>query len=111
MPVQQPHVPVIIGGAKGKIYERIATVGDGWFAPVGDPAELGEVTWRTEVGVQEGRAQLLGDRDHAMWQPQTGLDTIASCAKTRRRARDDVRDPADTADAIKRLGDEVIAKL
>ena len=29
VPVQKPHVPVIIGGAKGKIYERIATVGDG----------------------------------------------------------------------------------
>jgi len=39
LPVQNPF-PVVIGGAKGKIYERIARYGNGWFAPLGDPTEL-----------------------------------------------------------------------
>jgi probable F420-dependent oxidoreductase len=39
IPKQSP-LPVIMGGIKGKIHERIATLGDGWYAPVSDPAEL-----------------------------------------------------------------------
>ncbi len=40
VPVQKPHVPVIIGGNKGRIFERIAQHGDGWFAPSSSAAEL-----------------------------------------------------------------------
>jgi probable F420-dependent oxidoreductase len=112
IPVQRPHVPVIIGGAKGKIYERIATVGDGWFAPAGDPAELSK-----SLGDLKTVCKRLG-RNYseieitAMWQPQTGLDTI-------RKLRDIgvarvvtfAMAAGDPTDAIKRLGDEVIAKL
>ena len=29
-----------MGGIKGKIFERIAKYGNGWYAPAGDPAEL-----------------------------------------------------------------------
>ncbi|XOV88417.1 MAG: LLM class F420-dependent oxidoreductase [Pseudomonadota bacterium] len=39
LPVQNP-MPVVIGGIKGKIHERIARHGNGWFAPTSDPAEL-----------------------------------------------------------------------
>lgn len=39
LPVQSPF-PVVMGGIKGKIHERIAKYGDGWFAPTADPAEL-----------------------------------------------------------------------
>lgn len=40
LPLQRPHPPVIIGGGKGKIYERIAKHGDGWFAVARSPEEL-----------------------------------------------------------------------
>ncbi len=40
LPVQKPHVPIVIGGSKGKIYERIARHGDGWYAPTASPEEL-----------------------------------------------------------------------
>jgi probable F420-dependent oxidoreductase len=40
LPVQRPGVPVIIGGNKGRIYERIARFGDGWFAPSSSAADL-----------------------------------------------------------------------
>ena len=29
-----------MGGVKGKIFERTAQLGNGWFAPTGDPKEL-----------------------------------------------------------------------
>lgn len=29
----KPSVPIVIGGAKGKAFERIAKYGDGWYAP------------------------------------------------------------------------------
>lgn len=44
LPVQQsggsPAVPVVIGGTKGKAFERIAKHGDGWFAPVANVNQL-----------------------------------------------------------------------
>lgn len=39
VPVQKP-LPVIMGGDKGKIFERTAKYGDGWFAPAGTPGAL-----------------------------------------------------------------------
>ena len=38
-PIQNPF-PVVMGGVKGKIFERTAKLGNGWFAPTGDPVEL-----------------------------------------------------------------------
>ncbi len=112
VPVQRPHVPVIIGGAKGKIYERIATVGDGWFAPAGDPAELSKSLDELKTVCKRLGRNYAEIEITAMWQPQTGLDTI-------RKLRDIgvarvvtfAMAAGDPTDAIKRLGDEVIAKL
>lgn len=39
LPVQNP-LPLVMGGVKGKIFERIAKYGNGWYAPAGDPAEI-----------------------------------------------------------------------
>ncbi|MBO6555041.1 MAG: LLM class F420-dependent oxidoreductase [Pseudomonadales bacterium] len=39
LPVQTPF-PVVMGGIKGKIFERIAKYGNGWYAPEGDPEKL-----------------------------------------------------------------------
>ncbi len=40
LPVQKPHLPIITGGAAGKIFERTAKHANGWFAPIGDPKDL-----------------------------------------------------------------------
>ena len=37
--IQNPF-PVVMGGVKGKIFDRIAKYGNGWYAPAGDPKEL-----------------------------------------------------------------------
>ncbi len=44
VPVQKPGVPIIMGGTKGKIYERLAKQADGWFAPT-DSAEMLRHCW------------------------------------------------------------------
>ena len=41
LPIQNPF-PVVMGGVKGKIFKRTAQLGNGWFAPTGDPGELKE---------------------------------------------------------------------
>jgi alkanesulfonate monooxygenase SsuD/methylene tetrahydromethanopterin reductase-like flavin-dependent oxidoreductase (luciferase family) len=33
-------VPIVIGGSKGKAFERIAKHGDGWYAPTANIAQL-----------------------------------------------------------------------
>ncbi len=37
LPVQKPGVPIIMGGRAGKIYQRNAKHGDGWFIPGAKP--------------------------------------------------------------------------
>lgn len=39
LPVQKPF-PVHIGGSKGKIMQRVARYGEGWYAPEGDPERM-----------------------------------------------------------------------
>jgi probable F420-dependent oxidoreductase len=39
VPLQDP-LPLVMGGIKGKIHQRIARYGNGWYAPTNDPAEL-----------------------------------------------------------------------
>ncbi len=33
LPVQKPHPPIIVGGTSKKALQRVAELGDGWFAP------------------------------------------------------------------------------
>jgi alkanesulfonate monooxygenase SsuD/methylene tetrahydromethanopterin reductase-like flavin-dependent oxidoreductase (luciferase family) len=51
LPIQNPF-PVVMGGVKGKIFERTAQLGNGWFAPSGDPAELKRAHGQPEEGMR-----------------------------------------------------------
>jgi probable F420-dependent oxidoreductase len=81
VPAQKPHLPIIMGGNKGKIYQRIARHGDGWFAPTADPAEL-----RTALA-DIAAACADADRDPTeieitcMWPGQGGKDAVARLAE------------------------------
>ena len=55
-PVQDPF-PVVIGGTKGKAFERVARYGNGWFAPTGSPKQLAPLMAQLdEACAKEGRA-------------------------------------------------------
>jgi probable F420-dependent oxidoreductase len=69
LPVQRPGVPIVIGGSQGKVFERIAKHGDGWYAPATNPAQL--ETLLKELG--RACAKIGRDRDSievsCMWAP------------------------------------------
>jgi hypothetical protein len=69
-------MPVIMGGIKGKIHQRIATLGNGWYAPTSDPAEL-------KIHLDKIRAECDKiDRDFSeieitcMWPGQGGREAV-----------------------------------
>jgi probable F420-dependent oxidoreductase len=75
LPVQRP-LPIIIGGSKGKIYERIAKYGNGWYAPTGSPAELAPMLRElkavcAKLGRDYGSIEIT-----AMWTGQGGLAAV-----------------------------------
>jgi len=76
LPVQKPF-PVIIGGSKGKAFERVARYGDGWYAPTASVEQL--------VPLLKSLSEACGAVDRnpasvevsAMWIPAAeGVDTI-----------------------------------
>ena len=75
LPIQNPF-PVVMGGIKGKIFERTAQLGNGWFAPTGDPNEL-----KTHLESLKIECDKIG-RDVAeieitcMWPGQGGPDFL-----------------------------------
>lgn len=67
-PVQDPF-PVVIGGTKGKAFQRTARYGNGWFAPTASPDQLSPMLDELDAACKaEGR-----DRSEieitAMWFP------------------------------------------
>lgn len=113
LPLQRPF-PVIIGGSKGKAFERVARFGEGWYAPCETPGELGPQ-------LDELRAACdLHERDYAsieitaMLRTDLGLDTVRAMRELgvdRLLARLIPSPRHDPLEAIARLGDEVISKL
>ncbi len=78
LPVQNP-LPVVIGGAKGKAFERIARYGQGWYAPTTSTAELGRLLEKLdEACAAEGRDRKTVEVS-AMWVP--GGDPIEAFAE------------------------------
>jgi probable F420-dependent oxidoreductase len=80
VPIQKPGVPIIIGGSKGKIFERIARHGDGWFAPTTDAATLAPMLENLKA-----TCDVL-DRDYnsieitSMWNNAGGMEAIEAFA-------------------------------
>lgn len=76
IPQGEGGIPIIIGGTKGKIYERVARHGDGWFLPVDSPETL-----TPKLEPLAAACEAVG-RDPAtveiscMWNMQGGLDAI-----------------------------------
>jgi alkanesulfonate monooxygenase SsuD/methylene tetrahydromethanopterin reductase-like flavin-dependent oxidoreductase (luciferase family) len=113
LPVQKPF-PVIVGGSKGKVYERIARHGDGWYAPCEGAAELAPMLAELRaVCAREGRD--CGELEiTAMWRAGLGIDMIRRMQDIgvhRMIARVMPGTKYDTREVIAKLGDEVIARL
>ena len=113
LPVQNP-MPVIIGGAQGKVYQRIARHGDGWYAPTQSPADLApRLQELRKVCAQEGR-NYDEIEITAMWPLSGGIDEVNAYADLgvhRLNVPLPAMREANPADGLGRLHDEVISKL
>lgn len=81
VPVQRPGVPVHMGGNKGKIFERIAKYGDGWFIPGASlttlPGQLDELK-----SALEGEGREIGEIElSTIWVPQMGREMLDGLEK------------------------------
>lgn len=75
VPLQKP-LPVVIGGSKGKAFERIAKYGEGWFAPTVTADQLKPMLKQLEEAcAAEGRDPKSVEIS-AMWVPSMGLDAL-----------------------------------
>lgn len=112
LPKQNPF-PVIMGGNKGKILERIARYGNGWFIPGVDAGEI-----RRQLQELKAVCERLG-RNYAeleitsMWPANNGLDGLRALADAgvHRAVVPLMALGANPLDGINRIGNEVIAKL
>jgi probable F420-dependent oxidoreductase len=111
-PVQKP-LPVIIGGDKGKVYERIARYGDGWYVPAGDPADI-----TRRLGELRQVCQQVGRRFEeieitCMWTGAGGIEAVRAleAAGVHRAVIPTAVFGADPAAGMRKISQEVIARL
>lgn len=76
VPIQRPGIPVIIGGSKGKIFERIAKHGDGWFAPTVNAESLAPMLEKLKTTCAELGRDYASVEITSMWDNQGGLDAV-----------------------------------
>ncbi len=113
LPAQKPGVPIIMGGNKGKIFERTATLGDGWFAPASSPEELAPLLEPLKAACADAGRDYASVELTAMWPGQGGVAAVNAFAElgVSRLVVPIMALGADPAAGIQRLGEEVIAKL
>lgn len=113
LPVQKPGVPIIMGGSKGKIFERLAKHADGWFAPTDDAQSLAPLLEGLKLACAEFGRDYDSIEITSMWNNKGGLDAI--------KAFEDIGVArlivpvfaldGDPVSGLTQLGAEVIAKL
>lgn len=112
LPIQEGGVPIIIGGSKGKAFERIAKLGDGWFAPTNDAEGLAPMLDPLKAACEEAGRDYNSVEITSMWTNKGGLEAV--------KAFEDLgvsrlivplfalgRDPVE---GIGKLAEEIIAK-
>lgn len=79
LPTQNP-MPVIMGGIRGKIHQRIATLGNGWYAPTSDPAELKEHMSKIKEECDKIGRDVSEIEVSCMWPGQGGKEAVEMMA-------------------------------
>ncbi|MEM7469620.1 MAG: LLM class F420-dependent oxidoreductase [Pseudomonadota bacterium] len=76
LPAQKAALPIVMGGNAGKIFERIAKYGDGWFIPPSTSEMM-----RTQLAelrkVCESEGRNYDDIEiTSVWNPESGKDSL-----------------------------------
>lgn len=75
LPKQNP-MPVVIGGIKGKIHDRIARHGNGWYAPITDVDELTGHLGKIKAKCEEMDRDFSEIEITCMWPGIGGKDAV-----------------------------------
>ena len=113
LPAQKPHVPIIMGGSKGKIWQRIAHHGDGWYAPTADPKELEPMLETLRATCEQIGRDYDSIEITTMWAGQGGINAVDAFLNM---GVDRLVVPlqtlgADPIEGLNKLADDVITKV
>ena len=109
VPVQKP-LPVIMGGDKGKIFERTSKYGDGWFAPSSTPETLAPKLAELKAACDQVGRRFDELEITCMWTGAGGKQAVQDLADigVHRLVVFTAALGPDPAAGMKRLSDEVI---
>ena len=112
VPVQDP-LPVIVGGSKGKIYQRIARHGNGWYVPGTNVNEIAGLLAPLKDACAEAGRDPAEIEITCMWTGQGGTDAVRAFEEigAHRLVVPLFALGGDPASALPRFGEEVIAKV
>ncbi len=80
LPIQRPGVPIIMGGRAGKIYQRIAKHGDGWFIPGAGADDLPPMLAELRAACEAEGRNYDDIELTTMWNPKGGEDSLKALA-------------------------------
>jgi len=115
LPIQQPF-PLVIGGSKGRVFERVARFGQGWYAPATNLRQLEEMMAPLDEACRTFGRDRSSIEVSTMWVP--GLEPVEIVPRYEEAGVDRLVVPlvvvaagGDPIDGLKRFGDEVLSKL
>ncbi len=113
LPKQEGGVPIIVGGSKGKAFERIAKYGDGWFAPTNDAATLAPMLEPLRAACDAAGRDYDSVEITSMWDNQGGMEAVQAFADigVSRIIVPLFALGKDPVTGIGRLAEDIIAKL
>jgi probable F420-dependent oxidoreductase len=111
---QQDPFPVVIGGSKGKAFERVAKYGQGWFAPTVSAEDLVPQLKDLEAACEKEGRDFDSIEVSCMWIPAMGLDSVEKfrdVGVSRLIVPLQALGAPNPMEGLDKLGSEVVAKL
>ncbi|MEE3330756.1 MAG: LLM class F420-dependent oxidoreductase [Myxococcota bacterium] len=114
VPIQNPF-PVVIGGTKGKAFERTARYGNGWFAPTASTEQLAPMIEKLDAACAEVGRDRAEIEVTAMWFPNpadlSDVDRYAELGVSRLIVPLPALGKGNPVENLNAFAEKVIAKL
>jgi len=114
LPIQKPGVPCIIGGSKGKVFDRIAKHGDGWYAPAQNAEDLESMLKKLDEACERAGRDRSTVEISTMWIPPMESIDVVKRYEDLGVSRLVVPLPAlggPPIEALDKMGEEILSKI
>ena len=115
LPIQSP-LPLVIGGSKGKVFERVARYGQGWYSPTTNLADITQLMAPLDAACEKYGRDRSSIEVSSMWVPQ--MEPVDMLARYEEIGVDRLVVPmvviagaGDPLEGLERFGDEVMSKV